>query len=116
MKANNPNKIWTSGPRELLDHASSHLTEGKAFDFRIAMISIDNAVELAIKTYLGLPKRIRGYEGPTRKRIDAGERLLKFSISQILMENFRFDTIPLRDLVEIIQTDYVLTPDGVYSK
>jgi len=33
-----------------------------------------------------------------------------------LMENFRFDTIPLRDLVEIIQTDYVLTPDGVYSK
>ena len=49
MKANNPNKTWTSGPIELLDHASSHLTEGEAFDFRITMISIDNAVELAIK-------------------------------------------------------------------
>jgi hypothetical protein len=103
-------------PRELLDHASSHLTEGKDFDFRISMISIDNAVELAIKTYLGLPKRIRVYEGPTRTRIASGERLQKFSISQILMENFWFDTIPLRDLVEIIQTVYVLTPDGVYSK
>ena len=32
------------------------------------------------------------------------------------MENFWFATIPHRDLVEIIQTDYVLTPDGVYSK
>ena len=82
----------------------------------IAYDKYDNAVELAIKTYLGLPKRIRGYEGPTRKRIDAGERLLKFSISQILMENFRFDTIPLRDLVELIQTYYVLPPDWVYSK
>ncbi|MFC1934669.1 hypothetical protein ACFLXX_05955 [Chloroflexota bacterium] len=70
MVANNTKKIWTSGPRELLDHAFSHLTGGKAFDFRIAMISIDNAVELAIKTYLSLPKRIRGLEGPPRKRLE----------------------------------------------
>ncbi|MFC1918837.1 hypothetical protein ACFLWW_02545 [Chloroflexota bacterium] len=64
------NKVWISGPRELLDHAFSHLSGGKAFDYRIAMISIDNAVELAIKTYLSLPKRIRGSDGPSRKRYE----------------------------------------------
>lgn len=69
MTANNK-KIWTAGPRELLDHAFSHLTDGKAFDYRIAMISIDNAVELAIKTYLSLPKRIRGLEGPSRQCLE----------------------------------------------
>lgn len=62
-------KPWTAGPKELLDHAFEHLAKGNPFDFRIAMISIDNAVELAIKTYLGLPKRIRGSEGPSLKRL-----------------------------------------------
>ncbi len=33
------------------------------------MISIDNAVEITIKTYLGLPKRIRGSAGPSLKRL-----------------------------------------------
>lgn len=61
-------------------------------------------------------RRYRARKREERKQIEAGERLLKFSISQILMENFRSDTIPLRNLVEIIQTDYVLKPDGVYSK
>jgi hypothetical protein len=64
---------WTSGPRELLDHAIGHLHNRGPFDYRIAMISIDNAVELAIKTYLGLPKRVRGLDGPSRQRLqDAG--------------------------------------------
>jgi hypothetical protein len=70
MPTNNAKKIWAAGPRELLDHAFTHLTDGKAFDFRIAMISIDNAVELTIKTYLNLPTRIRGVEGPSRKRVE----------------------------------------------
>ena len=34
------------------------------------MISIDNAVELSIKTYLGLPRRARGSKGPSRKELD----------------------------------------------
>jgi len=34
------------------------------------MISIDNAVELAVKTYLGLPERARGSKGPGRKEVD----------------------------------------------
>ena len=64
-------KPWTSGPKELLDPARSHLGSRAAFDFRIAMISIDNAVELAIRTFLGLPKRVRGSDGPSRRELEA---------------------------------------------
>ncbi len=80
------NKVWTSGPRELLDHAFSHLSVGKSFDYRIAMISIDNAVELAIKTYLSLPKRIRGNDGPSRKRYE--EASSSFSSLVDLLEEY----------------------------
>jgi hypothetical protein len=80
------NKIWTAGPRELLDHASSHLACGKAFDYRIAMISIDNAVELAVKTYLSLPKRIRGTEGPPYKRLE--EASSSFPVLLDLLEQY----------------------------
>lgn len=62
---------WTDGPRELLQHAADHLGLGEDFDRRIAMVSIDNAVELAIKTYLGLPERSRGSDGPGRKELEA---------------------------------------------
>jgi hypothetical protein len=51
-------KPWITGPRELLVHGLQHLDLATDFDSRIAMISIDNSVELMIKTYLGLPKRI----------------------------------------------------------
>ncbi len=60
---------WASGPRELLHHALEHIEQGSSFDNRIAFISIDNAVELIVKTYLGLPKRIRKTDGPPRKRL-----------------------------------------------
>ena len=61
---------WSEGPKELLQHAVDHLALGGDFDRRIAMISADNAVELMIKTYLGLPKRIRGEDGPTRRELE----------------------------------------------
>lgn len=65
---------WTDGPRELLQHAIDHLAQGGDFDRRIAMVSIDNAVELTVKTYLGLPKRARSGSGPGRKELeDASE-------------------------------------------
>lgn len=60
-------KPWTTGPSELLNHATEHIKSGSSFDHRIAFISIDNAVELIIKTYLGLPNRIRKTKGPSRK-------------------------------------------------
>ena len=61
---------WSEGPKELLQHAVDHLALGGDFDRRIAMISTDNAVELMITTYLGLPKRIRGEQGPTRRELE----------------------------------------------
>ncbi|TGV00453.1 hypothetical protein [Flavivirga rizhaonensis] len=63
-------KPWISGPRELLVHGIQHLDLNSGFDYRIAMISIDNSVELMIKTYLGLPKRITRIEGITRKKYE----------------------------------------------
>jgi hypothetical protein len=64
-------KPWVSGPRELLNHAKEHINTGKPIDYRLAMISIDNSVELSIRTFLGLPKRIRGSEGPLRKELES---------------------------------------------
>jgi hypothetical protein len=51
---------WASGPGEILQHGLSLLRSDSDVNRRLAMIAIDNAVELTIKTYLGLPKRITG--------------------------------------------------------
>jgi len=48
---------WINGPTELLEHGFKHIELGTDFDLRIAMISIDNATELAIKTYLAKNRR-----------------------------------------------------------
>jgi hypothetical protein len=55
-----PNAPWTSGPREVLKHALTLLEHDSDSNRRLAMIMIDNAVELMIKTYLSLPKRVTG--------------------------------------------------------
>lgn len=64
------NKTWISGATELLEHASEHIKLDTAFDKRIAFISIDNAVEITVKTYLSLPKQFFGTDRPSRKEID----------------------------------------------
>lgn len=51
---------WASGPGEILKHGLSLLKKDSDSNRRLAMISIDNSVELMIKTYLGLPQRITG--------------------------------------------------------
>jgi len=51
-------EVWKKDPLELLEHGKSHIMIGSDFDLRIAMISIDNAMEVAIKTYLNQNKRI----------------------------------------------------------
>jgi hypothetical protein len=48
-------KTWASGAVELLQHADSHLGRASAFDKRIAFISIDNCVEVSLRTFLSLP-------------------------------------------------------------
>ena len=49
-------KTWASGPLELLRHADSHINLSTAFDQRIAFISVDNCVEVSIRTFLSLPE------------------------------------------------------------
>ncbi len=61
---------WASGPREILEHALSLLREDSDVNRRLAMLAVDNAVELMVKTYLGLPKRITGISLP-RKDFEA---------------------------------------------
>ena len=59
---------WASGPGEILNHGLQLLEkEDSDVNRRIAMISIDNSVELMIKTYLNLPRRISGIS-VSRKR------------------------------------------------
>ena len=90
---------WSEGPKELLQHAVGHIAHDGDFDRRIAMISIDNAVELMVKTFLSLPRRKLGTKGPSRKQLEeannsfpslldlleefAGERLTGVSLDEI---------------------------------
>lgn len=49
---------WLSGCYELLEHGIEHFLSDTEFDRRLAMISIDNALELAVKTYLSRNLRV----------------------------------------------------------
>jgi len=53
-------KPWADGPFELIVHAQLHIQDGSDFDRRIALISFDNAIEVAITTYLSLDPIQRG--------------------------------------------------------
>lgn len=59
---------WASGPLELLRHAESHLTGESALDTRLALISVDNAVELMLRVFLSIPR-----EQGDRPRLNSGE-------------------------------------------
>ena len=51
---------WTSGPRALLHHAKHHLAKATDVDNRFAMIGMDNAAQLMLKTYLRIHKSVTG--------------------------------------------------------
>jgi hypothetical protein len=51
---------WVSGPCELLEHGLELLQHDSDKNRRLAIIGIDNSVELMAKTFLGLPKRVTG--------------------------------------------------------
>jgi hypothetical protein len=53
-------KSWCEGPKEILLAAHRLAAEGQPGGRRIALILIDNAVEVMAKTYLSLPKRVTG--------------------------------------------------------
>jgi hypothetical protein len=45
---------WALGPFEVILHAEMHYRNGEDFDRRIAIVGYDNAIEVAIQTYLNL--------------------------------------------------------------
>ena len=69
----NPQIPCASGPGEILRHGLSLLKRDSDTNRRLAMISIDNAVELMIKTFLGLPKRITGLTIPRKEYQEMSE-------------------------------------------
>jgi hypothetical protein len=84
-------KPWTDGPRELIRHAVDHMQLGSDSDRRFAFISIDNGVELMVKTYLGLPQRARVTRGPSRRELDDASE--SFPALLNLLEKYDADKI-----------------------
>jgi hypothetical protein len=68
-----PDAPWASGPAEILQHGVSLLGKDSDANRRLAMLSIDNAVELMLKTYLGLPKRVNRLSIPRREYAEFSE-------------------------------------------
>lgn len=62
-------KPWAKGPFELILHAEIHLRKGDDYDRRLALISFDNSVEVAITTYLSLNPIQRGGKEYSREDV-----------------------------------------------
>lgn len=69
---------WASGPGEILSHGLQLLKEEDSDSRRrIAMIIIDNSVELMIKTFLNLPRRITNINLSRTKFLEISESFPK---------------------------------------
>jgi hypothetical protein len=62
---------WASGPGEILLHAYELLQRDSDRNRRLAMLSVDNSVELMLKAYLHLPRRATSLEVPLQERKEA---------------------------------------------
>ena len=93
---------WVRGPFEILHHANAHYKKGSDFDRRIAMVGFDNAIEVAITTYLQLNPKLRG--GAEYQR-EAVNRWLRNYHSKI--EFFRFFIEKHRLAVETTITEII---------
>lgn len=67
------NSPWANGPKEILKHGLDLLSKDSDSNRRLAIILIDNSVELMIKTYLGLPQRLSGLKISRQKFADFSE-------------------------------------------
>lgn len=61
---------WALGPFELILHAETHYRIGEDLDRRIAIVGFDNAIEVAIHTYLNLAPIQRSNRTYIRKEVD----------------------------------------------
>ena len=67
---------WALGPFEIILHAEMHYRDGDDLDRRIAVVGFDNAIELAIHTYLSLHPIQR--QNRTYQRVDVEKWLANF--------------------------------------
>ncbi len=81
-----PLKPWAYGPFEILLHADLHYRIGEDFDRRIAMIGFDNAIEVAITTYLGLHPIQRGNRQYANANVEAWLRNYHSKIDFFFLE------------------------------
>jgi len=89
---------WVSGSLEVLQHGFDLLSADTSSSRRLALIAVDNAVELAIRTFLELPRRVTGLHVP-RKRLAENEG--SFPALLDLLEEFAADRIAGLDLGSI---------------
>lgn len=90
-------KPWAVGPFEMLYHAETHFLKGEDFDRRMALISFDNSIEVAITTYLALHPIQR--KNATYKKEDV-EKWQKNYHSKL---EFFYSELSARKLPEIIE-------------
>jgi hypothetical protein len=86
---------WATGPGEILRHGLNLLKKDSDTNRRLAMISIDNAVELMIKTFLGLPKRVTGINIPRKDFQEMAESFPKLLDGLETYASDRLDGIDL---------------------
>lgn len=89
---------WASGALELLKHAEDHMKLDSSFDRKIAFISIDNCVELTLKSYLSLPRRFWTETRPTRNELSGTN---SFPVILDLIETYaedKLDGIEINDI------------------
>lgn len=90
-------KPWAVGPFEMLYHAETHFLKGEDFDRRIALISFDNAIEVAITTYLALHPMQRGQRQYQRADIETWQRNYHTKL------DFFYQEVGTRNLPELVE-------------
>ena len=95
-------KPWAQGPFELIKHADEHAKAGSDFDRRMALISFDNAIELAIVTYLSLVPMQRENQSFPREQIEKWVKnfntkleFLEYLVTSIFCQPMQFE----RDII-----------------
>ncbi len=90
-------KPWAVGPFEMLYHAETHFLKGDDFDRRIALISFDNSIEVAITTYLALHPIQRGQRQYQRTDIETWQRNYHTKL------DFFYQEVGNRSLPELVE-------------
>lgn len=89
---------WADGPQEILDLATRLLDDDTEASIRLAMIVVDNAVELIIGTYLGLPTRVTGIRVPRRRLEEASQSFPDLLDALEEFASDRLTAVPLGDI------------------